>query len=345
VFVAIGVLVFLAVLAAGPSTVAWRYDLDAYLWAAQRVVDQGTPYDPSMILDPAGLDPKGIYRYGPLLAVALIPALALPVDMAALAWAAAHLLALIAAAVILPVPRWVRAGVFGAVACSYPAIHDTLLGNVSLLVLLLSAVAWRFLDRPLSGVAIALGLTLRPNLALVAVAPVLRGRGRPLVPILATLAVLGAVTLPFVGIGSWLDYLTLLGRASVAPPGTNSVDLGMAVAGLGANESLAQVARLVGYGLAVAAVLLGLRRDRDAAFASAATATLLAAPVLWSHYLVLLAIPAALLALRVHPLFVLLPLAGWLPAPVIAVAVLTGTFLPLLTRAEAAETGWRPRRS
>lgn len=330
VLVVAGILALTAVVLAGPTTSAWRYDLDAYLWAAERVVDLGTPYDPSFVADPSGADPKGIYRYAPPLAVGMIPLLALPVDVIAIGWALAHVAALVASCALLPVPRIVRAATFAALACSYPAIHDTLLGNVSLFVLLLAAVAWRQLDRPLSGVAIALGLVVRPNLALLAVAPVVRGRGRPLLVIGATLVVLAVLTVPFVGLDAWLDYVRLLGNASVAPAAANSLDAGTAVVGLGADAAMGSLVRITGYGIAVGAVLLGLRRDRDAAFVSAAAATLLAAPVLWSHYLVLLALPGALLAVRLHPVFVLLPLVGWLPAPVVVMGVVLATLLPLV---------------
>jgi hypothetical protein len=60
-------------------------------------------------------------------------------------------------------------------------------------------------------------------------------------------------------------------------------------------------------------VFAGRRRDESSAFVVTALATLLAAPFIHPHYLVLLLLPAAWLIDRGHWWGVVLPLSGWLP--------------------------------
>jgi len=109
-----------------------------------------------------------------------------------------------------------------------------------------------------------------------------------------------------------------------------NVDLGSAALLLGLPPAVAQVALFAGYALGVLAIALGLRRDRDVGFVMTVMASLLLAPLLWVHYLVALLLPAALLAARGHPWAVLLPLLGWLPEAFLPLAVVVGTFLPLV---------------
>ena len=63
--------------------------------------------------------------------------------------------------------------------------------------------------------------------------------------------------------------------------------------------------------VAVVAALVLLRRRRDeVTFAAAVVAALIATPILWNHYLVLLLVPIALARPRLSPLW-LLPLVLW----------------------------------
>ncbi|MGZ6271978.1 MAG: hypothetical protein ACXWPJ_07910, partial [Candidatus Limnocylindrales bacterium] len=105
------------------------------------------------------------------------------------------------------------------------------------------------------------------------------------------------------------------------------------------SPALAQLALFVGYGLGILAIALGLRRDRATGFVMTVMASLLLAPLLWVHYLVALILPAALLAARGYRWAILLPLLGWLPEPLLALAALAGTFLPLLPARPAALLG------
>jgi hypothetical protein len=87
---------------------------------------------------------------------------------------------------------------------------------------------------------------------------------------------------------------------------------------------------LAGYVLAIVAIVLGLRRDREIGFAVTLMATLLLSPLLWDHYLTNLIIPAALLASRGRRWAVLLPLLGWLPLLLLPLVAVAGMLLPFL---------------
>ena len=60
----------------------------------------------------------------------------------------------------------------------------------------------------------------------------------------------------------------------------------------------------------IAALVLLRRRDDDVTFPAAVVAGLIATPILWNHYLVLLLVPIALARPRLAPLW-LLPLVLW----------------------------------
>jgi hypothetical protein len=95
---------------------------------------------------------------------------------------------------------------------------------------------------------------------------------------------------------------------------------------------VARLALFGGYAAAIAAILLGLRRDREVGFMMTLGASLLLAPLMWDHYLAALVLPAALLAQRGRPIGLLLPLLTWLPAEALPVVALAATYLPLWAR-------------
>ena len=103
---------------------------------------------------------------------------------------------------------------------------------------------------------------------------------------------------------------------------------------LGAGTTGSTLALLAGYAVAIAAVLLGLRRDRELGFVVTVMASLLLSPLLWDHYLAMLVLPAAFLAQRGRPWAIFLPLAAWLPvideswAFLYPVIVIGATLLP-----------------
>lgn len=333
---AAGLVVLVLTLVALPGSRGWGYDFEAYFGAALRLLASGSPYQPETLGGPFRPGPGGLYLYSPLPALLIVPLTWLGLGAATMVWAIAHVAALLGASLLLPVSPRVRLAVIGVGGLSLPAISDVTLGNVSLFVTALSMVAWRFADRPAAGATIALAMSMRPTLGVLLGWWALRRRWRPLAWALGSGVALVALSLPFVGVAGYLDYLAVLRNVTGVTGVAENVDLASSALALGLPGAVAQAALYAGYGVAIAAMLISLRRDRDTGFVVVAVASLLLSPLLWGHYLTQLLLPAALLAQRGQAWGLLLPLAGWgvlfglgwlLP-----LAVVVATVAPLLVR-------------
>ena len=263
--------------------------------------------------------------------LALVP---LSPAWATAAWEALHVVALVAACAILPVPRAVRLAAFGIACLSLPTLLDLNLGNVSLFVLLAGAAAWRWSVRPLGGllggVAAALAIAVRPQVAVLLPWWALRRRPAPIVGAAVGGAVLLVGSAVVAGGGAWLDYARLL--LNLRGAGTASSDVGLAT--LAARAGLAEPVPTVAFALGARP---GARRgDRHVATrcrvgpGGAVVATLLVVPLLWPHYLTLLILPGALLASRGRAWGLALPLLAWLPGPLLPFVALVGCWAPML---------------
>jgi hypothetical protein len=342
VLAGLGVLFLALAVSAFVESVGYAVDFRAYWDAADRLVAGRGLYLPQNLLGPYRAGAPGMYVYAPPLAVLLMPAAALlPFGAAAFGWLLLHLAALGGACALMPVSRPIRLASFGVAAFSAPVLIDLNLGNVSTFVLLLAVVVWRWLDRPHASVALAVALAIRPQLGVVAIWWLARQRFQQLIWTLAAGLVLFLLTLPFVGVGGYLEYLHVLRNADVTGVPQNAA-LESAALLLGLPHQLAAAASLVGYADAAAAIMLGLRRDREVSYVVTVSASLLVTPLLWDHYLVLLLVPGAFLASRGRTLALALPLLGWLPQGAISLAALAATLLPLLPLPVGDEPALRP---
>ncbi len=183
-----------------------------------------------------------------------------------------------------------------------------------MLLLLPLAAAWRWLDRPAGSIAQALAISVRPMLGILIIWQLLRRKWRAVLWTMAAGLVLILLTLPFVGLSGYLDYLTVLRNLSGVTGVEFNYDLSSVVVGLGLDESAAGLVLLAGYALAIIAIVLSLRRDRELGFIVTVSASLLLSPLLWDHYLAMLVLPAAFLANRGHWALVL-PLRRGCRAP------------------------------
>ena len=270
--------------------------------AAQRVAAGGTPYQPETLDGPFSAGPGGLYLYAPPLAALLAPISGLPFEALAAGWWILRVAALAGACALLPAPTWVRGALLGVAAISYPVLIDLNLGNVSLVVLLLTVCAWRWLDRPAGSIAVALALALRPTLVVLPIWSLLRRqwrrsgldrRGGPGVILLS---------LPLVGLGAYRGLPDRRAqperpdrRGPQRRPGLRGPALGLCPSWPGWRSGQLRASAWSPSGWR-------LRRDRDTGFVMTVMASLLLAPLLWVHYLVALALPAALLAARGLPL-------------------------------------------
>ena len=314
----------------------WAFDFDAYYSAALRLMATGSPYQPELLAGSFQPIAEGMYLYSPVPAIGFTLLTDASRDEAALLWLAVKLVALLGACALMPVSRNIRLASAGIAALSFPFLYDASLGNVSIVVTSLTMVGWRLLNHPAGGAAVALASFLRPTTAITGLAMLVSRSWRAILGALAAGAVLIAMTIPFVGATGWLDFVTLLRNVSATTGLPKNADLGSALLVLGAREPLPTLALLAGGALAVVAVIVAARRERELGYVVAAVAGLLLSPVLWAHYASQLIIPAAFLAHRGRVWALALPLLTWLPATTLPFVVVAGLLLPFVARRAAA---------
>ena len=156
----------------------------------------------------------------------MTPFAAIPEHEGALTWHALHILTLVLACAVMPVSATVRLAAFGVAALSHAVTFDISVGNVSSLLLLPMALAWRWLDRPGGAVAQALAICVRPTLGIVVVWQLLRRQWRAVAWTLGAGLVIMAMTLPIVGLDGYVDYLAVLRNMTDTLGVERNLDLG-----------------------------------------------------------------------------------------------------------------------
>jgi hypothetical protein len=320
----------------------FAYDFAAYDLAARRLAAGGPLYPPGTAEAYNGGSYAGLYLYAPPLAAALIPITVMTPAAAAVAWFWLRIALLAMGCAILPVRRDVRMATFGVAALSFPVLYDLNLGNLSIVLFALSALMWRYRERPIASVALAAILSVRYSFALVPVGLLLRRRFRPIVWTIVAGLGFAAATLPIVGLGGWTDYVTILRSIRDISTGPHNFTLATTALALGVPDGVAPVFALAG--IATALVTTGyaaLRRDGETALVVSLAGTLLFAPFFHPHYLVALLVPAAFLAGRGRWWGLALPLLGWLPGSVLPLVAIVGMVAPLLAGPPAEQPAAR----
>ena len=217
-------------------------------------------------------------------------------------------------------PAWTAVGVV-MLLLSSPLLATLALGQVYP-VLALGLVASWMADRrekhKVSGAALGLVVALKPSLLPVLLWPLVRRRWRSLVAALVSGAVATLVGVVALGPGATFDYIGVLRDSTVSPYWDNA-SLPAAAARLFTENQFAQnVATLpwmvaVGYALGISAIFLTALRVRhgpEVGLWVLVEASLLASPIAWHNYLVLLGPGVLLLLARgmVAPAFLLLAL-------------------------------------
>jgi alpha-1,2-mannosyltransferase len=294
----------LYLVAKGPM---YGFDFHGGAWSAGRDVLAGrSPYpapEPARLLVPGNA-----YIPPPPLAVLCIPLSLLPFVPAVVAWGVACSAALVLALRIVGVSDW---RVYGLALTSFPFVASLALGQPDGLLALGVALAWRYRSSwrgaAAVGMVIALKLLAWPLLAWFVVTRRFKQAG--VATAVAAAAVLG--TWAVIGFEGLSQYGRLL-EADATAFQIRSHSVVAAALRLGAT---AHAARLLAIAVAacVAVAVFRIASDRDlGAFTVALVFGLLASPILWTHYLVVLFVPLALAHRRAAGGAWLLTLLYWL---------------------------------
>ncbi|MFO7532979.1 MAG: glycosyltransferase family 87 protein [Candidatus Limnocylindrales bacterium] len=322
-------LMAMPILRQGPN---WALDFLAYRDAALRLGSDGSLYAAATLVDSFHPGPTGLYVYPPPLGISVSPLSGWSFEAGATMWYLLHIVALVATCALMPVQLSIRLAAFGVAAMSFAVLRDLTMGNVSVLLLLPMAVGWRWLDRPLGSVALAIAASVRISYGLYLIWFALRRAWPQVVWMGAAGMALIVVSLPFVGIDGYRDYLTLLGNVGDTTGVLRNSDLASSALKLGVPGELAGWALVPGFAVATAAVLLGLRRDAEVGYMITLGASYLLTPLLWDHYLAMLVLPASFVAARGRPWALALPLLSWLPAVLLPFVLILAALLPLAAR-------------
>jgi alpha-1,2-mannosyltransferase/arabinofuranan 3-O-arabinosyltransferase len=291
-------------------------DFDSFWRSARAMLEGQDIYDTGVTLvnlNPplwtALISPLGLLE--PLTAYRVFVLISLVIVVAYLAWTVEELRLR---------PGWTAVGVV-MLLLSSPMLATLALGQVYPVLALGLVAAWvadRRERQEISGVALGLVVALKPSLLPVLLWPLVRRRWRALSAAVVSGAVATLVGAIAVGPGATLDYIGVLRDRSVSAYWDNA-SLPSAAARLFTENPYAQnVATLpwmvpVGYALGIAAIALTAMRIRhgpEVGLWVLVAASLLASPIAWHNYLVLLGPGVLLLLARgmVAPAFLLLAL-------------------------------------
>jgi alpha-1,2-mannosyltransferase len=280
-------------------------DFGVFRSAALAVIHGHSPYSATTAASLSRFDTLP-FVYPPAAALLFSPFAAFPPGAAGVLMFVVGLGAVVGALRLLGVEDW---RCYGVALVSAPAVNSLGLGALTSLLLLGTALAWRYRDTPgVAGAATAVTALLKLFLWPLAVWLLVTKRWRAAVLCVGLGAVLllgGWALIDFAGLRHYPTLVHLLQQ--VEGPVSYSV-IGL----LGVSGEAATATTVVLSVAAVAAIWLASRSsDGDRrAFAVAVLFSLLATPLLWLHYLLLVYVPIALYRPRLSGLWVL-PLVLW----------------------------------
>lgn len=274
------------------------FDFRGTLWEPARALLDGMPIYPEPTREAVSIGNPAVYP--PVFILASVPLALLPVTAAAWVWLVVLGVAVLGSMWIVGVRDW-RCLVL---AVTSPVIvHGLWFGNLTVLLVLPLAVAWRYRDRArlaglAVGAAVAVKLLVWPLILWLLVTR--RFRAAAWASVFTAALVLGAWGV--VGLQGLRAYPALL-RVVQDVYAVRSVSLPTVAAALGASDAVAvAVAGAAGLACVAAAALLVQRPDGDRrAFAVVVAACILASPIVWPNYAALLFVPIAVTWPRLAP--------------------------------------------
>jgi hypothetical protein len=282
------VLVTLVLLGAARSGVI-GFDFRGTLWdPGEAIVHGRSPYPPP---HPAALRTGNPAVYPPAVMLLVSPLSLLPWSAAIAVWIALSTVAVAVGLRLLSVSDW---RVYAVTFASNAYLSGASSGNLALLLFLGVAVAWRWRNRPVvAGAAVAAVIVGKVFLWPLLVWLLATRRFRAATYAIGVAAVATVGSWAVIGFSRFGDYPRLL-RALDDVYSSHS----LSVTALGAAAGLGRVAAHV-VALAAALALLGSaawrREGRDrSVFCAAVIAGIVATPIVWIYYFVLLLAPLAL---------------------------------------------------
>ena len=276
------------------------FDFRGTLWEPAHALLDGMPIYPEPTRENIVLGNPAVYP--PVFILLSVPLALLPVAAASWLWFCVLGACVFAALRILGVRDW-RCHV---IALTSPVVtHGMFYGNLTIVMLLLVAVAWRYRERArIAGIALGAAVAAKLFVWPVVVWLLLTRRFRA-----AAWAAVSAVALVFgawalIGFEGLRDYPTLL-REVQDVYAERSLSLSTVAGALGADVPVAvAIAGLAGLAILGVAALKARGVDGDRrAFALAVGACVVASPIVWPNYAALLFVPIAIVSPRLSPLW------------------------------------------
>lgn len=274
------------------------FDFRGTLWEPARALLDGTPIYPEPTRDAVVLGNPAVYP--PVFFLATVPLALIPVGVASWLWFCLLGVAVFMSIWILGVRDW-RCHVLALT--SPVVVHGLFYGNLTILLMLPVAVAWRYRDRArIAGIALGFAVAAKLFIWPLVVWLLLTRRFAAALWAVGSAAVLVFGAWALIGFDGLSDYPTLL-RVVQDVYAVRSISFSTVAGGLGASVSLAVALSAVG-GIAclVVAALLVRRSDGDRrAFAVVVAACVIASPIVWPNYAALLFVPIAIAWPRLAP--------------------------------------------
>ena len=278
----------LALFATAIQEDAVAFDFRPFYSAAGAVLEGETPY-------PEADDPltarSGAYVYPPLTALLTVPFRVVSLDAAGLVMMVVLTLAAAAIPFVVGVRDW---RCYGLAFIWPPVLSAIQTGNLTLLLGLAAAVAWRFRDRAALS-SFATGVTLAAKFFLWPLVVWLAASRRSAAAALSCAIGLALLALSwgaigFAGLGDYPDLMRRL-EDSIGADSYTAYVVGL---DLGFSSTFARALWLsLGLGLLAATVITARRGDDRSAFILAVTAALALTPIVWLHYFALLLVIVA----------------------------------------------------
>jgi hypothetical protein len=326
---------------------AFGADFKGDLYRAGAAISHGiTPYHPAALdAEVRKLRAGGTVgwiaspRYPPAVLLAAVPLSLLPFAAAAVLFVLMSAAAIVIALRLLGVRDWRCV----ALALLSPAsLYGLWVGNLSPMLLLGVALVWHLRSR-VRVLAVAVAATIAAKLFLWPLAVWLAVTRRFRAFTLASSLALGGVLAAWAVIGfadmtsypHMLSDVVYIGEAR----GSSLVSLLLSA---GASVGVARATTITcAVCLLVAAGFAARRPNGDrTAFALIVVAALIATPVVWMHYMVLLFVPIALFSRRLSPIWFIPMLASWAPAyDLVIELIVLGWVLAQQPRRRTLETG------